>query len=73
MSVAQGPLEHLEQEEVQHHQWVAEFHCSDCQGEEGPGLLQVLVHQRRQAPVSQSLPWQSEVVEAGAGLASDKP
>ena len=73
MSVAQGLLEHLEPEEVQHLQSVVEFHCSDCQGEEDPGLLLVLVHQKRQAPVSQSLPWQSEVVEAGAGPASDKP
>ena len=73
MSVAQGPLEHLGQEEVQHLQSEVEFHCSGCQGEEGPGLHLVLAHQKHQAHVFQSLPWQSEVVEAGAGLASDKP
>jgi len=73
MLVAQGPLEHLEQEEVQHLQSEVEFHCSDCQGEEGPAQLQVLVHQRRQPRVSQSLPLLFEEVEAGAGLASDKP
>ena len=46
MSVARGLLEHQWEQEV------AEFHCCDCQGEEGPVQVQALAHQEERAHVS---------------------